>query len=43
MSLIVAAGDTVDFAVGHGGNGFTNHSTAVAASVCAVSVDPLPQ
>jgi hypothetical protein len=43
MSLIVAARDTVDFAVGDGGNGFTNDSTALAASVCAVSVDPLPQ
>jgi hypothetical protein len=43
MSLIVAAGDTVDFAVGDGGNGFTNDSTALAASVCAVGIEPLPQ
>jgi hypothetical protein len=43
MSLIVAAGDTVDFAVGDGANGFTNDSTALAASVCAVSIEPLPQ
>jgi hypothetical protein len=42
-SLIVAAGDTVDFAVGNGGNGFTNDSTALAASVCAVGIEPSPE
>ena len=33
-SLTVAAGDTIDFDVGDGGNGFKNDSTALAVSVC---------
>jgi hypothetical protein len=34
VSLTVAAGDSIDFAVGNGGNGFLNDSTAVDARVC---------
>jgi len=33
-SLTVATGDTIEFDVGDGGNGFNNDSTALAVSVC---------
>jgi len=36
-NVTVAAGDTIDFAVGNGGNGFLNDSTAVDAEVCSTS------
>jgi len=32
--LAVEGGDTIDFDVGDGGNGFKNDSTALAVSVC---------
>jgi hypothetical protein len=37
VSLSVVAGDTVDFAVGFGNNGFNNDSTALSATVCSAS------
>jgi hypothetical protein len=43
MMLALAAGDTIDFAVGDGGNGYANDSTGLAASVCAAGVNPPPQ
>jgi hypothetical protein len=38
-SVDVAQGDTLDFAVGFGGNGFSNDSTALDAVVCSASAD----
>jgi hypothetical protein len=38
VSLSAVAGDTVDFAVGYGNNGFNNDSTALSATVCRVDV-----
>ena len=37
-SLSVVAGDTFDFAVGFGNNGYDNDSTALAATVCSASL-----
>jgi hypothetical protein len=42
-TVTITAGDTIDFAVGHGGNGFNNDSTALAASVCPASAEPSPR
>lgn len=36
-TIDVAAGDTLDFAVGNGGNGYTSDSTALSATVCSGS------
>jgi hypothetical protein len=38
-SVDLAQGDTLDFAVGFGGNGFTADSTALDAVVCSASAD----
>jgi len=38
-SVDVAQGDTLDFVVGFGGNGFDNDSTALDAVVCSASPD----
>ena len=32
--VTVVAGDTIDFAVGDGGNGYLSDSTALGATVC---------
>ena len=35
-SVALSAGDTIDFAVGNGGNGFISDSTALSATVCTL-------
>ncbi len=35
LTVVVSAGDTIDFAVGNGGNGYTSDSTALSATVCS--------
>lgn len=39
-SITVASGDTIDFVVGNGGNGYNNDSTALSASLCAGTGTP---